>query len=335
MNRYEPSVYQVNSKSFYTKDLNYEDIILRNNKSIVSSRSECDIRTYFGKKKYASPVCCSNMKSLLTQDICKIFDDRKWFYVYHRIDGRDDVFKFVQRTRIENWHSVSISVGIDQQWIDLLEELSVMDYRVDAITVDVAHSFNDNIVPIIEAAKNYYPEAFLIVGNGSTAPWINFMEELGVDCVKMGIGVSKACRTRQYTGFGSSTVSSLIECSNAAKNVKIMTDGGLTVDKNGEVWVGDINKSLVLGADYVMSGAAFSKCIDSPAILNGYYGNASESAKGHKKHVEGANVKVLTNGLTISEMCDLIEDSIKSGISYAGGKDLRAFNGVKYTLVEK
>jgi GMP reductase len=323
------------TESYKLKDLNYEDIILRHNKSIVSSRSECDISTYFGNKKYAAPVCCSNMKSLLTKDICKIFDKRNWFYVYQRIDGPQDVCDFVKQANEENWNSVSISVGIDESWIYMLFNLNAIGYRVDAITVDVAHSFNDNVKPVIEAAKKYHPHAFLIVGNGSTSEWVEYMEELGVGAIKLGIGVSKACRTRQYTGFGSSTVSSLIECSNAAKNVKIMTDGGLTVDKNGEVWIGDINKSLALGSDYVMTGSAFSKCIDSPAILHGYYGNASESAKGHKKHIEGANVKVLTNGLTINEMCDLIEDSIRSGISYAGGKDLNAFKTVGYSLIEK
>jgi GMP reductase len=315
-------------------ELDYSDILLRNKKSIVSSRSECDISTFFGNKKYASPVCCSNMKSLQTPDICEIFDNRNWFYVYHRIDGPRDVFKFVERTKIQNWYSTSISVGIDEQWIGLLEEFNCMNYGLDAITVDVAHSFNDNIIPIIEAARKYHPNAFLIVGNGSTKEWIQFMEELGVDCVKMGIGVSKACRTRQYTGFGSTTVTSLIECVEAAKTVNIMTDGGLTVDNRGEVHIGDINKSLTLGASYIMSGSLFSKCIDSPAILNGYYGNASERAKGHRKHVEGATIDVNTNGLTTNELCDLIEDSIRSGISYAGGTNLQAFRTVEYSIVK-
>ena len=71
----------------HEKQLFYKDIILRHKKSIVSSRSECDISTYWGNKKYASPVCASNMASILTPQICKIFDDRNWFYVYHRING--------------------------------------------------------------------------------------------------------------------------------------------------------------------------------------------------------------------------------------------------------
>lgn len=314
-------------------ELDYKHILLRNKKSIVNSRSDCKISTYFGSKEYSTPVCCSNMKSIITFNICKIFDSRKWFYVYHRIDGCQDVSNFVFRTNEEGWYSTSISVGIGEEWVIMLKTLSEIGKRIDSITVDVAHSFNDNVIPIIKAIREYYPNAFLIVGNGSTREWVEYMENLGVDCIKMGIGVSKACRTRQYTGFGSSTVTSLIECVEAVKNAKIMTDGGLTVE-NGEVYIGDINKSLVLGADYIMTGSSFSKCINSPAIINGYYGNASQAAKGNNKNIEGTTVKISTNGMSIDQMCDLIEDSIQSGISYAGGNDLTAFKTVEYAITK-
>ena len=112
-----------------------------------------------------------------------------------------------------------------------------------------------------------------------------------------------------------------------------MSDGGLTVDNNGEVWIGDINKALTLGSNFIMTGAAFSKCLDSPAVVDGYFGNASADAKGHRKHIEGTNVKIVTNSLTINQMCDLIEDSIRSGISYSGGKDLSAFNSVEWDIL--
>lgn len=326
--------------------MNYSDIILRHGKSIVSSRDQCDITTKFGEKTYASPVCCSNMKSVLTPNICKIFDDKNWFYVYHRINGPEDVEQFVWSANVKEtswwkftpsdtpWNLISISVGIGKEWEYLISRLSIEGMRVDAITVDVALSHTDNIIPIIKIIREKYPNCFLIVGNGATKEWVKFIENLGmVDCIKVGIGVSTSCRTRQFTGFGSTTVKSLLECVEAAEEIKIMSDGGLTVDVLGEVWIGDINKALVLGADYIMTGAAFSKCLDSPSIINGYYGNASEQAKGHKKHVEGASVKIDTCGLTISEMCDKIEDSIKSGISYAGGKDLSAFNNVKWEII--
>lgn len=317
--------------------LNYSDIVLIHKKSIVNSRDDCDISTYIGKKKFNSPVCCSNMKSILNRDICKIFDDKNWFYVYHRIDGSMDVEGFVWEAngktcygKSKEFNTISISVGIGEEWRCLINRLAIEKLRVDYFTIDVALSYNDNVIPIITAIKEKFPNSYLIVGNGCIPEWVVWLENLGVNCAKVGIGVSKSCRTRQYTGFGSSTVSDLVECASAAKTINIMSDGGLTVDGNGEVWIGDINKALTLGANFVMTGAAFSKCLDSPSILNGYYGNASEKAKQSKKNIEGANIGVMTNGLTISQTCDLISDSIKSGISYSGGKDLTAFKNVKW-----
>ena len=323
------------------KQLNYSDILLKHKKSIVNSRSECDITTKIGDKNFATPVCCSNMKSILTPNICKMFDDRNWFYVYHRIDGIPDVESFVKNAQTHynmdtqtkmKWNSISISIGIGDEWIRALQHWSIENYKIDYITIDVALSYNDNVIPTINAVKDYYPNAYLIVGNGCIPEWIAWLENLGVNCAKVGIGVSKSCRTRQYTGFGSTTVSDLIECVTIAKTIDIMSDGGLTMDENGEVWIGDINKALAIGSNFVMSGAAFSKCLNSPSIINGYFGNASVDAKGHQKHIEGTNVQITTNGFTVDQMCDLIEDSIKSGVSYAGGTDLSAFNSVEWFL---
>ena len=326
--------------------LNYKDIILRHNKSIVLSRTECDISLNIGNKRYSAPVLCSNMKSLITRDICKIFDKRKWLYVYHRIDGVEDVEKFVwDANNKENWrweyngdyefNTISISVGVGEEWCDLVKRLKCENHRVDVFTVDVALSYNDNILPIISIIKEKFPDSYLIVGNGCTPEWIEWLENIGgIHCAKINVGVSSACKTRQYTGFGSTTVSSLIDCVTAAKNIDIMSDGGITVDSNGDVWIGDVNKSLVIGSQVVMSGALFSRCIDSPSIINGYYGNASEQAKQSKKHIEGTKIQVETNGLTISQMCDLIADSIKSGISYAGGNNLNAFKSVDWDIIK-
>ena len=325
--------------------LNYSDIILKHKKSIVGSRSECDITQKLGNKTFAAPVCCSNMKSILNRDICEIFDKRNWFYIYHRIDGVLDVERFVwdaNNRKSSQWvycgkyntfNTISISVGVGLEWEYLINRLAIENLRVDYFTIDVALSYNDNIISMITKIKERFPNAYLIVGNGCIPEWITWLEGLGVNCAKVGIGVSKSCRTRQYTGFGSTTISDLIECVNVAKTIDIMSDGGLTVDNNGEVWIGDINKSLVIGSKFVMSGAAFSKCMDSPSVVDGYFGNASADAKGHRKHIEGTNIKIVTNGLTIIQMCDLIEDSVRSGISYAGGSDLSAFNNVEWNIL--
>lgn len=207
------------------KALNFSDIILKHSKSIVSSRSECDITCKFGNNVFAAPVCCSNMKSVLTPQICRIFDERRWFYVYHRINGIEDVEKFVWDANCKKssrwsydgtkeFNTISISVGIGDEWCYLINRLSVENLRVDYFTVDVALSYNDNIIPIVQTIKKKFPSSYLIVGNGSDPSWIIWLERMGVNCAKVGIGVSKAC-------FDGNTLISTIDGMIPIKDIQI------------------------------------------------------------------------------------------------------------------
>lgn len=314
---------------------NYKDILLRPKMSVVNSRSQCDTSQVLGKHAFQVPVVMANMQSLVTPEICKMFDDNGWFYVYHRLNGTSDVFDFAQLAN-KSFNITSISVGVTDEWLHLILKLYTQNVRVDYFTVDVAHSHNENILSVLQAIKKWHPDAYVICGNGSTKEWVNWIKSLGmVDCVKVGIGVSSACRTRQFTGFGSTTVSSLLECAEAADGeISIMSDGGITVEKD-TIWVGDVAKALVLGADFVMSGALFSQCIDSPSLINGYFGNASARAKDHSHHVEGTTVTVASSGLTIKQTMKLIQDSLRSSISYGGSTDIKEFReNVKWDYIK-
>lgn len=311
--------------------LNYKNILLKHGKCIVSSRSECDITTTIANKRVNAPVFCSNMISVLNHEVVKKFDDNKWFHIWHRIGDYQHIKNYIKWSNESNLYFVSISIGIKQQDMELLKWLKESGYRVDSICIDVAFSYNDIILPIIDYIKNNFNNIYLIVGNGDSPEWIQWLEKYGVNAAKINIGVSSSCRTRQYTGFGSTTITDLQECAKIAK-LDIISDGGLTVE-NAEVWIGDIAKSISFGATAVMSGTLFKNCIDSPAIVNGYYGNASRTAKGNE-HVEGTlldNIK--TNGLTTNEMIKLVEQSLKSSVSYSGGKYLNDLLDCKFQIV--
>ena len=271
------------------------------------------------------------MKSILTPDICKVFDESGWFHIYHRIDGCDDIFKYALRANEEKWNFVSISIGVKKQDYELLHQIKSFGLRIDSICIDVALSWQKGVEDIIKVCKENFPKTYLIVGNGDNPKWIEWLENLGVDCAKQNIGASSACRTRQYTGFGSSTITDLENCSKQAKNIKIISDGGLTL-YNNEVCIGDCAKAIKFGSDFIMSGALFKNCIDSPSIINGYFGNASRTAKGNH-HVEGTHLTVETNGLTIKETIKLVEDSLKSSVSYSGGKSLQDLRNVDYQII--
>ncbi len=307
--------------------INYNQVLLHPRKCVLEHRSDADITVKLGKHTFASPVIPANMPAIMDRERCLLFASKGWFYVYPRLAGPIDVGMFVLSMQ-DTDKVISISVGITDEWKCVLVRMTSMKYRIDYITIDVAHSHSDKCEEMIKRIKRLYPETYLIVGNGCSMEWVEWLKSLGANAAKVGIGVSTACRTRHYTGFGSTTYSDLFLCSREQSEgtpkrlgIDIISDGGLTIDESGDVWIGDIAKAICAGADMVMSGSLFKDCIDSPSLLGGYYGNASRTAKGDL-HVEGAHLKVNTNGLTTLQMMDLIRDSLKSSVSYAGGKCL-------------
>jgi len=327
--------------------LEYNDILLRHSKSIVASRSECDTSMMLGNHEFAVPIVAANMQSIITPNICRRFDKADWFYVYHRIKGTNDVFEFVDYAHDAEMNIVSISVGVKEEWLKLVRTLYKQGYIIDYFTVDVALSYNENVTPILDTIRECYPDAYIILGNGATAEWARWVIDRRLaDCIKVGIGVSTSCRTRQYTGYGSSTVSSLLEVVKETNGeIDIISDGGLTVNSElvgfekvkdkktkkkqhvaiykKEVAVGDVAKAIVIGANMVMSGALFAYCTDVPAAKEGYYGNASARAKGHNTHVEGETLhQHILRSKTVEEMMELAQYSLRSSISYSGNRNL-------------
>jgi len=121
----------------------------------------------------------------------------------------------------------------------------------------------------------------------------------------------------------------LQKCSEVAK-IPLFADGGVN-------HYGDIAKALTGGASWVMAGSMFASCSDSPApTLNGrkiYYGSASSYNKGHKNHIEGTLLELELND-TLEERIQQITQALQSSISYAGGNNLKCFNGLEYVITK-
>lgn len=322
--------------------LHFQNIILKHKKCSVPSRSLCDISTEIAGKKIKTPAFPSNMKSIINEDICKEFDNDGWFHVFPRAkEYVERIFPYIERANKENWNFVSISVGIKPVFFDILRQARANGYRIDSVEIDLALGYTDAILPMVEFLRHEFGNVNIIAGNGDSAEFIEFLAKNDVDVAKFGIGVSfGACRTRQFTGFASSTITDLIRCYEASqiflrnncKPVKILVDGGIT-DKRGIIHIGDIAKSIAFGASYIQSGTIFRECIDSPSIRHGYFGNTSVEATGDFRHVEGAKMEVKSNGLTMKQMRELIKDSLKSSVSYSGGNSLESLRSVDYQVV--
>lgn len=313
------------------KLFSYEDMCLRPKYSELNSRDDGSTTLTFLGHEFRLPVVPANMMDVISWTLADSLQLNDYFYIMHRFEDANrnmpPKVKAGMDTKI-----LSISIGVRDDDKRLIEEL---EYVPTFITIDVAHGHHKLVRDMLSFLYKWYdhdlvaPRPKLIAGNVATAEGYKFLCEAGADAVKVGIGGGSICTTRAKTGFHLPTAYSVWECAQLGLDVPIIADGGAKD-------FGDVAKALTLGATMVMSGGWFASCIDSPArIENGkklYRGSTSYEAKGQHKHIEGRTLE-LSEGTTYPERLEEIRQAICSSISYAGGRDLSAFNTVKWDLL--
>ena len=141
--------------------------------------------------------------------------------------------------------------------------LAILKENVDMIVVDTAHGHTKKVSEIIRLIKkNKSKKTALCAGNIATAEAAKFLNKLGVDIIKVGIGPGSICTTRLVAGIGVPQLSAILEVRNGIKNknLKIISDGGIK-------YSGDLAKAFAAGADAVMIGSLFSGTDETPGKL--------------------------------------------------------------------
>ena len=110
----------------------------------------------------------------------------------------------------------------------------------------------------------------VVIGNTVSYEVSLELMEQGISGLLVGVGPGAACTSREVLGIGVPQISATMHCAAArdqyykdtGRYVPIVTDGGIRTG-------GDINKSLVAGADAVMIGSPFAKTEEAPG--RGYH----------------------------------------------------------------
>lgn len=307
----------------------FEEINLLPKLCVVKSRSECDTSITFGGNKFKLPVVPANMQSVIDEALAIKLAQSGYFYILHRFDV--DVIKFISKMKSLNLIT-SISIGVNEDSYDLIENLISKDLIPDYITIDIAHGHSIKMKEMLEFIKSKNIKSFIIAGNVSTPEACSDLEEWGADALKCGIGPGLACTTWPSTGFGSRNcqASTIWECSNAS-NLPIIADGGIRVP-------GDITKSIVLGASMCMIGGMLTGFKDSPGHLieidgekkKEFWGSASQFQSGKTNRIEGKKILIDYKDKSILDEMIYLEECLQSSISYAGGKDLGCLSNIKW-----
>lgn len=252
---------------------------------------------------------------------------------------------------------VGAAIGIKHK--DELDKLKqLVDCGIDLVCVDVANGFNTHVRDFIIQIRSLYPQLIIMAGNICSADGFKFLDDIDVDCIRVGIGSGSICTTRAETGVGKLQWSAVNECFQYLKQLdfshhaKIISDGG-SLGKTGNK-----AKALVTGSSAVMLGHTLAGTNSSPGsiiIRNGkkckyFRGMAStmaylenQEAKGStdidtKFNPEGVDGFVEIKG-NVSDIIEQINGGIRSCLSYVGCHsiddlhDKRKVDGIKFTLV--
>jgi GMP reductase len=310
----------------FSRGLNYSDVFLVPNKTIVESRKECDTSLYFGKHKFDMPIVPANMKSVVNQETCEFLASQNYFYIMHRFEV--DPVQFTRDMHSKGYFS-SISVGVNQDTYDDLKRLKESKLTPEYITLDIANAWCSKAEKMVKFLKDNFTDSFLIVGNVATADAVIEIESWGADAIKAGIAGGKVCITKNKTGFHVPMITTVMDCVRVAKK-PIIADGGIQEH-------GDLAKAISCGAVMAMAGslfAGFDESAGNVVEIEGrhykeYFGSASQFNKGEYKNVEGKKILVEYKGSMKKLLIELKED-LQSSISYAGGNNLNALTQCRF-----
>jgi len=168
---------------------------------------------------------------------------------------------------------VGAAIGISDDSLDRAKALS--DADVDIIVIDTAHGHSSGVLKSIKNIKKAVGDLQVIAGNVATSDGTKALIDVGVDCIKVGIGAGASCTTRVVAGVGMPQLSGIMNCVDAGQkyDIPIIADGGIR-------YSGDLAKAIAAGAESVMLGSIFAGMDESPGEFILYEGRQYKSYRG-------------------------------------------------------
>ncbi len=300
--------------------LDFKHVLIRPKRSPLTSRSQVDITRTFtfsnsgGITWTGVPIMAANMDTVGTFEMANKLKKYGMATALHKHYSVEDLAGFFDETekdaseKGEDVPMIFYSMGVTQADSDKLAEF-VKQYRQPRfLCVDVANGYSDIFVDHLKHMRDILPDTVIMAGNVVTSDIVYELASVGVDIVKVGIGPGSVCTTRVKTGVGYPQLSAIMECADAAHQMKafICGDGGCTVP-------GDLAKAFGAGADFTMLGGMLSgheEC-DGTVITKRYLTNEIEMVED-------------TNGFAVVDVDPIFED--KKYMKFYGMSSAEAMN---------
>ena len=311
----------------------YKDIVLLPEYSEITSRKQANCKPVFLGKEFNSVAIPANMRCTIDFKTAVDLAEHDYFYILHRFYDYDQILDWIGHNQDIY---VSISIGVKREDYCFIDNIVKSGYRVDCVTIDVAHGHHILVQAMIRYIKKNLPSSKIIAGNIGTFKALEDLTKWGADAAKVGLSMGKSCTTYNCTGVGTPMFSAVYNmCHNEESQfvnnlIPIIADGQVRE-------VGDVCKALVAGATMVMIGSEFAKCSDSPAEtfdkFKVFYGSASSFNKGTTHYVEGQKVLLEQRTETYIQYLTRINEGVQSCMSYAGTSELQDLVNMQFGVI--
>ena len=308
-------------------------------KSTLCSRDNTDTSVFFNKWQLKTPLITAPMPDVCEAEMAISMWNFGALGLIHRFMSKEDQVKTYKKVLNSN-ADCGNSIGVNNDWqerYDLLRELGCTVF-----CIDVANGFCSNVENVIKHLKKD-KNIFIIAGNVASKEGYQFLDDLGVNAIRVGIAGGSACSTKNETGVLSPMASTILEVSDFKNknnsNALIIADGGIKEPA-------DFCKALALGADIVMAGGIFAGTDESPGnVIKGsngkmhklFRGAASFSTQKYlagKKptYVEGVETFVDYVG-TVKNVLDRFNRGLRSSMSYFNANNLNEYKeNISWTI---
>ena len=231
---------------------------------------------------------------------------------------------------------VGAALGVSSDLMERAEKLSAAG--VDVFVLDSAHGDSEGVINAIKEVKKKFSKIEIIGGNVATAEGAKALIDAGVDAVKVGVGPGSICTTRIIAGVGVPQLSAVLNVVQAAKDIPVISDGGVRFS-------GDIVKAIGAGADSVLLGSALAGTEEAPGEVELYQGRSFKTYRGMgsigamskrtdaNRYMQGEDIdtdKLVPEGIEgrvpfrgwLKDVVYQLEGGLRQGMGYTGSKNI-------------
>lgn len=303
--------------------LTYDDIsLLPDQISEIKHRSDCDTSTDFLGLKLDMPIIASPMNTVCGGKMAKALSDLKCLGIIHRFNTPEEQINEFILNNIEVSDYLSAAVGINI--VTEIERTKLLaDKGVKIICIDIANGGSRVIEEFLNKLDSLIISYNLkiIAGNVASTETAEYLINLGVDAIRVGIGNGAMCSTSIKAGIGIGQVDAIIRALTAKEKlkskVKIIADGGINNP-------GAMCKAIALGCNAVMFGRILAGTDEAPGDVlkynsqrwKKYCGSASFAVKQENKNfIEGEETLVPYKG-SVKKLIKEYKEGLQSSMSY-------------------